>query len=445
MLGNYRAILAEQSARRFTVAGFIGRMPMSMVGLSIIMLVQHRTDSYALAASVAATASLSGASLAPLLSKAADRLGQARMLRITCVTQTVGLGGLLLNITDRVSPLAFVFAAFLGGSTASIGAFVRARWSAYLRDRSLMQTAFAWESIVDEAIFIVGPVIATLLSDKVSDAAPFAVTLSLLYVGCLWLATQHSTEPRARRANHAGSAAMDGGVVVDSANTSSSLPDAQRGGHRGWPAATPGISGLILGAMFLGAMFSAADVSTVAYATEYGQRAFAGVMLGLLAAGSLVGGVVYGMRPASTRPNVTYSRAAMLVAVSVLPLPFVAEFAPAPLMSTGAMLLVSGACVAPTLTSAFALVDRMSERHRVTETLAWAMSGLGVGIAAMGMVIGAVIDRYGAGRGFWLVAALGLIHALASVINLPASGRRLQQMAAAPSPNGATGLTTTGS
>jgi len=396
-------------ARLFTVAGFIARVPMSMVGLSIILLVQNRTGSYALGASVAATASLFGASVAPLLSKAADRLGQARLLRISCGAQTVAMLGLLSSISDHVTPGAYVCAALLGGCTASIGSFVRARWSASLREKSLLQTAFAWESILDEGIFIVGPVIATFASAKIHDTAPFAVALACLLIGCMWLAGQHGTEPIHTR-EHA---------------PAHSSP----GSKGGWPVATPGIAGVVLGAVFLGAMFSAADISTVAFAIEKGQRALSGVMLGLWAGGSLIGGIIYGSRPSSSRLNITYARAAGLLAASLLPLPLVATLAPAPLISTALMMLVSGLCVAPTLTSAFALVDRMSERSRVTESLAWTMSGIGIGIAAMSTIIGIVIDRYAATRGFWLVAGLSVLHAAASASNLPASTRRLRKMA----------------
>ena len=411
MLGNYRTILAERRARAFTLAGLISRMPMSMTGLAIVLMVQNRTDSYAIGASVAATASIAGASLAPLLSKAADRYGQSRLLRISCAAQALMLIALISTVSNRVSPATYICAALLGGSTASVGAFIRARWSGFLADRSMLQTAFAWESIVDEAIFIVGPVMTTFASAQIHDAAPFAVSLTFLIAGSLWLSTQHASEPHRTAADRGSHAGAPGGTKPR------------------WPAATPGIAGVIVSAMFLGAKFAAADITTVAFATEHGQRAASGVMLGLWALGSLVGGIVYGSRPPSTRLNVTYSKSATALALVLLPLPLVAAHAPARLAMTGLMMFASGLCIAPTLASAFALVDQMSDRARVTETLAWTMSGLGLGIAAMGPIIGGVIDRFGAERAFWLVSALGVAHAVMTYINLPASTKRLRLVA----------------
>ena len=74
-------VLARPGAWRFSVAGAIGRMPMSMFGLGTVLLIASVTGSYGLAGIVAATGSVGYAVCAPQAARLADRLGQRRVLR----------------------------------------------------------------------------------------------------------------------------------------------------------------------------------------------------------------------------------------------------------------------------------------------------------------------------------------------------------------------------
>ena len=73
---------------------------------------------------------------------------------------------------------------------------VRARWSAQLHGTSLLRTAFAWESLIDEAVFILGPPLATIVALQVAPSAALILATTLLIIGTLLLLTQKSTEPK---------------------------------------------------------------------------------------------------------------------------------------------------------------------------------------------------------------------------------------------------------
>ena len=49
MLTSYRRILARPGALHFSMAGLFARLPISMVGLGIVLLVSAATGSYGLA------------------------------------------------------------------------------------------------------------------------------------------------------------------------------------------------------------------------------------------------------------------------------------------------------------------------------------------------------------------------------------------------------------
>ena len=75
----YGPLLRTPGALRFTVAGLVGRMPISMLGIGTFLLVQDRRDSYALAGLVSAAYALGLAGLGPLVSRLVDRRGQRRV------------------------------------------------------------------------------------------------------------------------------------------------------------------------------------------------------------------------------------------------------------------------------------------------------------------------------------------------------------------------------
>src|ERR1700735_2315363 len=79
-LAPYAEIFAIPRAWRFSLAGIIGRMPMSMYGLGTVLPSRSVTGHYGLAGSVSAAGALGGAVCAPQLGRLVDRLGQHRVL-----------------------------------------------------------------------------------------------------------------------------------------------------------------------------------------------------------------------------------------------------------------------------------------------------------------------------------------------------------------------------
>src|ERR1700689_260509 len=82
-------------AWRFSVAGVIGRLPMSMYGLGTVLLISAGTGRYGLAGTVAAAGALGNAFFAPQLGRLVDRLGQHRVLVPICVIFTPSVGGVV--------------------------------------------------------------------------------------------------------------------------------------------------------------------------------------------------------------------------------------------------------------------------------------------------------------------------------------------------------------
>jgi MFS family permease len=165
VLGSYRTILRLPGAWQFTTAGFVARLPISMFGLGIVLLVADRTGSYGLAGTVSAAQVVAAAAVSPFGARLADRYGQARVVPLLALLFCLGTGLMILAVeSDQPTPLPHAAAMLAGAMMPQIGSNVRARWCHTITERRQLDTAFALEAVVDEMIFVVGPVLVTVLA-----------------------------------------------------------------------------------------------------------------------------------------------------------------------------------------------------------------------------------------------------------------------------------------
>src|SRR3546814_16746272 len=90
------------------------------------------------------------------------------------------------------------FAALAGATLPQLGACVRARWSWVLEEPRQVQTAYAFESVVDEVVFVTGPTLVAFLATAWHTVAGLAVAGLTGLVGAITLAAQRGTQPPAR-------------------------------------------------------------------------------------------------------------------------------------------------------------------------------------------------------------------------------------------------------
>jgi MFS family permease len=162
MFTPYRKLLQIPGALRFSLAGFIARMPISMDSLALIFIVYHASHSYALAGSLAAVGGIVVTGAVPFWARTADRIGQSRTLYLVIPARAIFLIVFILLVTHH-APVWTWFVTIIGVelSVINAGGLVRRRWSWILGDdRDLINTAYSYEGLMYELIFILGPVIA---------------------------------------------------------------------------------------------------------------------------------------------------------------------------------------------------------------------------------------------------------------------------------------------
>lgn len=400
MLRTYRRILALPGAVAFSAAGLVARMPFSMAGLGIVLLVSERTGSYADAGVVAAVEVLAGAVASPALARLIDRHGQTAVIPVAAAGSAVGFALLVWSV-EAGWPVGLTWAAAAVGGAGfpPYGSAVRARWAHAVTDRSMLTTAFALEGVVDEIVFILGPVLATLLATTVHPAAGLVAAVVASLVGGLLLAAQRSTAPP-----HATAAGRTGATEP-----------------LRWSLLGP-LCGVAVG---LGCLFGAMEVATVAFAEESGDRGYAGWLLAGWAFGSMLAGLVLGSLPGPGNPLRRLRVGAALLAATVA----VAALAQAPLL-LGLLLVLSGLAIAPTVIAATTLAEVASPPTRVTEGITWMTTGLTIGVAPGAALAGAAVDAWGASVAFVVPVAGGVLAAATGWLIRGRTARRAGSTAA---------------
>jgi MFS family permease len=386
----YAEVFAIPRAWRFSVAGIIGRMPMSMYGLATVLLISAGTGRYGLAGSVSAAGSVGGAVCAPQLGRLVDRLGQHRVLIPVCFTFALAVAGLVAAVTLHAPDWTLFLCGIAGGATMpQTGPMARARWSVLLAGSPRLHTAFSVESVADEVCFVVGPAAVTLLATQVHPAAGVTTAALCALAGSLWFASQRSTEP----------------PVVTLVPTARSH-ESDAGGRQSRLAA-PSLFVLVPVALFLGAMFVTIDLSTVAFATRFGHKALAGVILGVYALGSATGGLWYGSR---TWHVPAWRRLAVTLPLTVAG---VCTFWAMPnLLVLTLVIFLCGMTIAPSLIAAYSLLESTAVAGRATEAMSWLSTGVSVGVACGSTAAGFILDAFGARWGYAFAGASGVVAVL---------------------------------
>jgi MFS family permease len=381
----YQQVLSDRQAVAFSLAGFVARLPMSMTGIGIVLLVSLTTGSFGQAGLLVAATTLTGAAVAPLWGRATDRVGQARVLLLAVLINVLSVALLVAAVQlGWPLPVSLAAAAGVGVGFSLAGSAVRARWALRLNGSPLLNTAFALEAMLDEVVFIIGPVLVTFLATALHPALGVSVSAVIGLIGAVALAAQRSSQPPIRSTphGHEGSSRLPWRVLLPVAMASGAL-------------------GMVFGGM---------EINVVAFAKEAGVLPYAGLILIAWSFGSLVAGAVTGAIIWRASPARRFRVGATMLALSLLPLPFVDH----PLV-VALLLILSGMAIAPTLIASIGVIQSAVDQSRLTEALAWNSTGMVAGVAIGAAAVGFVIDSSGAQAGFVAVAIAGLLLTLGAL------------------------------
>jgi MFS family permease len=350
-----------------------------MTSLALLLLVRSEGESYGAAGLVVAVYAVALGIGAPIGGRQVDRYGPIRVLQIRAVLFAAFLGAVVALALLGAGIAAIAAAAAIAGfSMPPLSSTVRVVWPRLARDE-LRSTAYALEASLQEVHFIGGPLVAAALA---------------------------AVEPVAAVAG-SGLASLVGTTMVARLPPVRETPPSRSGGAGLLGAlGSPGVRTIIGYAAVAGLAFGAVELAMPALAEEHGARELGGVALAYFAAGSLVGGLLAGLRPADSDLR-RFVGGAFVLSAAMLTLQLAVSIPTLCLLA-----FVAGLPIAPTIGATYTLIDRSARAGTVAEAFAWFGTAVSVGIAAGSAIGGVLVDQRGVRWSFALGAAIALVGAV---------------------------------
>lgn len=364
MVDRYRSVLAAPGCARVFGTALVGRLPQGMTSLAILLLVREHTQSYAAAGVAVGAYDFATAGGAPVLGRLVDRFGRRRVLPPVAVAQCLALCALLIAAHGGAGAAALIALSAIAGSLMPpIAPAVRALLRDLLPDPEVRETAYALESVIQEVIWIAGPLVVGAVIAIASPTVALLVSSSVCIAGTTLFVTSPGARGRGVRAMHGGRP-----QVLAIAELRAML-------------APIFLNGLAIGAI---------SVGLPALALHAGSRPATGVLLAVWSLGSVTGGLWYGARSWRAPLGRRYPILLLSGVACTAPL-ILARTVPEGIVGA----LVAGLTLAPVFSCQYALVGRAVPDGVETEAFTWVSSALIGGLAAGAALGGAAVASAG--------------------------------------------------
>ena len=359
----YSRILRTPGVALIVLATLIGRMPIGISGLAILLYVHEVTGSFAAAGLSTGALALGSALGAPFQGRVVDRHG-AGMLAPLAAGHAAGL--LAVWAAGSVDAPAIVLAALAllaGAALPPVSSVLRSRWPYLLDQRpELLGGAFALDSVLIEIVFVVGPLITTLVVATLGPQYALIVSAVCVLSGTLLMLSGLAGRP-GPRPTRAGNRAFGLGAL-----------------------AHPGLRTLVFASLPVGFALGTIEVAVPAFSEAEGSKALAGVLLAVWSCGSGVAGLAWGARAGRFPLLQAHLRFAWLLPLAIAPL----ALASSPL-TMGFLVVLAGLPIAPLIASRNQLVERVTPPGTATEAYTWPLTalvaGVSIGAAAAGTIV----------------------------------------------------------
>lgn len=353
--------------------GLLGRLPMSMMNLALVLFTRHLGYGYLVVGVVAGASTIAIGVASPLVGRLVDRVGAVPVLVVTAfggglTLLAMGLWGAHMNAAGLIA-----LAALSGVLTPPITSVYRASLPRLAAPERL-RTLYSLEAACQEAIYVAGPVLIVGFISAVSARGGvflLALLTGVISLGFTAAMARHPAPPRAARPRGAG------------------------------PLRDPRMRRLMAAYGSMGATFGVVELGTIGALERNGDAGVTGWVLGAWALGSLIGGlVVTRMWHAEASRRLTWALAAM----AVLALPLIVVHTAHPVVIAVA-LVIEGCAIAPAIGAVYEIIAGLADESTITESFSWSLSAVITGAALGTALAGALVHAIGPGPTFWAAVA----------------------------------------
>ncbi|NLE98013.1 MAG: MFS transporter [Propionibacterium sp.] len=366
---SYRELLRTQGVLRIVLSQIVARFPSGMIVLGLLIHVESIFDSYGSAGLVLAMTSIGQGIAGPVTSRLMGRLGARPVLVATTILCAASLA--FIALVDL--PLwGYMAVGLLSGlSFPPVQPAVRTMYPKLVEPAKLPRM-FSLDASAQEIIWVMGPMVITLISIEISSVLGLLVCSALLVVGGAWFISA----PELGEVKFAPSSGQLGAVL-------------KRG---------PVLLATVAGFLLLGGV-AAIEAAIVSRFGEGGIQA--GMILAVMSLASLVAGFGFGHRP--------IGRFTLSIWISTIVVGATAATMVDGFWGTLAAVAVAGIGIAPALAVMFSMVAERISFAESAEAYGWANTGQLVGAALGSAVAGFLIDYMGSDGGFWVAVAFAVV------------------------------------
>jgi MFS family permease len=384
MISKYRSVLSVPAAARLFATALVARLPQGMAPLAILLLVRGATHSYAAAGLAVGASAFATAGCAPLLGRLVDHAGRRRVLAPLACAQAGVYALLVVAAGAHAGAVVLILVAGLSGALLPpIAPVVRVLLREVYDDVGARETAYALEAVLQELIWITGPLVVAVLIALSSPNVAVALLGAVCVTGTAFFL----------RSPLLGSPA----VATERLDRRSAL-------------ASPELRALLGPVALTGLGLGAIEVGLPSLALHAGSRPASGLLLAVWSLGSMAGGLYYGSRAWHSSLTSRYRRLLVLAVLCTAPLIAARSIAAGMVCS-----LLAGLTVAPVFSCQYALVGRSVTAGSETEAFTWVAAALIGGLAVGSSIGGAVIGPAGVSGPFVIACLSTMLAALLAV------------------------------
>lgn len=363
---SYAEVLRVPGLARIIAAQLVARFPAGMYSLGILMHMEHEHGSYTPAGLVLAAFSIGMAVAGPIVTRLMSRFGTVSVLSVTTIVAVLAL----LSIATQHVPLwvDLVAGAVAGAAMPPVTPTVRTLYPRMVQQR-MLQPLFSFDAALQEIIWVFGPVLLVTLVATLGTGPALLVTIAIQVVGGAFFILS----PEVRKLRIPPTSRKLGRVLRK----------------------PPVLLSVFVSALFIGG-FSAVEAGIIA---SFGEGALeAGLILGICALGSLVGGFAVGHRGIGPW--------SITVRLSIVLVGFVVAIPLQDVVGLSAALFVAGLGTAPALAAFSAIIAGTVKFADTPEAYGWIGTGQLLGAAVGSAAAGIAIDGTGGGVGGVYVAVV---------------------------------------
>lgn len=374
-MSSYGTLFRSPGFLRVIGSQLYARFPFGMMTLAFVLHIEHVHNSYAVAGLALGADTIGAAVSGPILGRLLSKFGTTRVL---VTSASIGAAAMLGIALLDASPVGMIALALVVGLTSPpIQTAARTIYPSLVKKKDLT-LVYSLDATSQELIWVIGPVLATVLAAQVSTVFVVVLMAAVQISGVIWFCSNKEVSQ----------------AVIPS-------PERKMGGVLGNKMV---LTTAVLGLLLIGG-FSGVEVGTVAVVSHD----LAGLVIGALSLGSIVGGVFLGNRVKS-RWSLTWLLTLVLVGYALI------WIAPTNGVWLAICLFIAGVGVAPSLGILGTAIAGNLKPGDAAEANGWAATGQLMGYSAGAALSGIAIDSVSESSAFLVSIVFGVGAVLVAIM-----------------------------